>query len=281
MNRKLTVVALAAVCSGGLAPLAAEEPAGLPKVLQIYREEVKPGKGAAHEKLEAGWPAAFRKAGVDAYYLAMTSNRQAWFVTPWESFGAAEKAGKAMDANAVLAAEQAQLSTQDGELISDVNGIWATLQKDISYRTDWDTAKMRYFVVTTVRLNPGYGAEYESIRKLVNEAHDKAKVDEHWGIYQVQVGASAGTYLIFAPMASMAEMDKLDEMHGKAYQEALGEQTRQRLRDFTRVGVKSSETQIFSFSPKMSFLSKEFMARDPEFWSPKPAAAPAKKDEKK
>jgi hypothetical protein len=32
------------------------------KVLQIFREQVKPGKGAAHETVEAGWPKAFAKA---------------------------------------------------------------------------------------------------------------------------------------------------------------------------------------------------------------------------
>jgi hypothetical protein len=53
-----------------------------------------------------GWPAAFRKAGATtANYLAMTMAGEAWFVTPWESFAAAEKEQKAFDANATLTAE--------------------------------------------------------------------------------------------------------------------------------------------------------------------------------
>jgi len=65
------------------------------------------------------------------------------------------------------------------------------------------------------------------------------------------------------------------------YQDALGEETRGRLRDFSRVAVKSSETKLFQFSPRMSYLSKEMADRSPEFWNPKPPSAPVKRDEKK
>ena len=55
-----------------------------PKVLQIFVESVKPGKGSAHEKVEPGWPAAFRKAKWPTHYLAMTSMSgpgEAWFLS--------------------------------------------------------------------------------------------------------------------------------------------------------------------------------------------------------
>jgi hypothetical protein len=61
-----------------------------PKVLQIFVESVKPGKGAAHEKVETGWPAAFRKAKWPSHYLAMTSMSgpgEAWYLGGYESYG--------------------------------------------------------------------------------------------------------------------------------------------------------------------------------------------------
>jgi hypothetical protein len=74
-------------------------------------------------------------------------------------------------------------------------------------------------------------------------------------------------------------------MHGKAYQEALGEENRGRIRDLQGGAVQSSSSQVFAFSPKMSYVSKEFASGDPDYWTPKPAAAakvPAmKKEEKK
>ena len=32
------------------------------------------------------------------------------------------------------------------------------------------------------------------------------------------------------------------------------------------------ESLLFAIDPKMSYVSKEFAAGDPEFWTPKPAA---------
>jgi hypothetical protein len=279
MKKILTLVPAVAFCLGGASLPAEDAPSRIPKILQIFQEEVKPGKGAAHEKVEAGWPAAFRKAGSPGYYLAMTATGQAWFVTPWDSFAGAEKENKAIDANAALTAELERLSAADGDLLSKVNGMWAVHREELSYRPDWDTAKMRYFSVTTIRLNPGYGRDFIQARKIVNEGHDKAKLDERWATYEVVAGAPSGTYLIFQPHASLAEWDAIEVPHGKPYQDALGEDNQKRLRDFSREGVKSSESVLFSFSPKMSFLSKEFMERDPDYWMPKPAApARAKKE---
>ena len=190
--------------------------------------------------------------------------------------------GKADDADTALTAELDRLWAIDGEMLTKSGQMTVVLNEDLGYRADWDTAKMRYYAVTVVRLQPGYGRDYEQLRKLVNAAHDKAKVEERWSVYEVIAGAPDDTYIFFSPLASLAEWDKYEAMHGKDYQEALGEDGRNRLRDFNRVAVKSSETKLFSLSPKMSYLPKEMMDRDPDFWTPKPAAAtPAKKEEKK
>jgi hypothetical protein len=261
--------------------LAAEAPVGTkrPPILQIFREHVKPGRQPAHAKNEAGWPAALRKANNKGYYLAMTSATEAWYLNPRESFAAAEAQAKEDEANTALTAELDRLWAQDGELLQSASTLNTVLNEGLSYRADWDTAKVRYYSVTIVRLQPGYGREYEQLRKLVNAAHDKAKVEERWVVYEVLTGAPDDTYIFMSPLATLAEWDKYDAMHGKEYQDALGEDGRSRLREFSRTAVKSSETQLFSFSPSMSYLPKEMMDRDPAFWSPKPAAP--KKDEKK
>ena len=40
-----------------------------PPLLQIFREEVKVGRGGAHTQTEAGWPRAFVKAGIKNYHV--------------------------------------------------------------------------------------------------------------------------------------------------------------------------------------------------------------------
>lgn len=284
--KKMLVPAVALVLGvGSVVPAPAEEPAigtRRPKILQIFREEIKPGRQAAHEKSEAGWPAALRKANSKGFYLGLTSDNEAWFLNPFPSYAAAEAQGKEDEANPALGAEVDRLWAADGEMLTKAGSMTTELNEGLSFRADWDTAKIRYYEVTVVRLQPGYGREFEELRKLVNAAHEKAKVDERWSVYEVVTGAPHDTYVFFAPLTSLAELDKSEAMHGKEYQEALGEGTRNRLREFSRAAVKSSETRLFRLNPKMSYLPKEFTDRDPAFWTPKPPPAPAgKKDEKK
>lgn len=286
MKKLLAPLSALVLCVGSVAAVAAADaPIGTkrPKVLQILREEVKPGRGPAHQKNEAGWPAALRKANNKGYYLAMTGGSEAWFLNPYESFAAVEAQAKSDQANVPLTGELDRLWAQDGEMLSNTSSLTAVLNEGLGYRADWDTAKMRYYAVTLVRLQPGYGRDYEQVRKLVNAAHDKAKVDERWSVYEVITGAPDDTYIFFSPLASLAEWDKYDAMHGKEYQDALGDDGQKRVREFNRDAVKSSETRLFEFNTKMSYLPKELTDRDPEFWTPKPVApaAPAKKDVKK
>jgi len=283
MRKTLTLVSSVAVCLGGLAPPAiAQAPVGTerPKVLQIFVEETKPGRGPAHEKMEKSWADAVRKGGDKSFYLGMTFGSKAWFLFPRASFVAVEQADKEAAANTALTAEVERIQALDGDLLSGASGMWAVYRPELSYRADWDVAKMRNYRVSVIRLNPGYGRDFEQVSKITNEAHEKLKLDEHWSVYQVVAGAPDGTHIILFPMASLAEWDKVEQMHGKAYQEALGDANRDRLRDFQRVGVRGSETMLFTFSPKMSYLPKEFIDRDPEFWAPKQTPVP-KKEEKK
>jgi hypothetical protein len=53
----------------------------------------------------------------------------------------------------------------------------------------------------------------------------------------------------------------------------MGERNRQRLDALAPEVVQSSESLLFAFNPRMSYVSKEFAAGDPEFWNPKPASA--------
>ncbi len=280
----LFVAACLLLSAGSLALAQEQAPSGPPKVLQIFREEVKPGKGAAHEKVEAGWPRAFANAKSPTHYFAMvsvTGPSEAWFVTGFDSLAAWEKDRLDTEKNTALTAELDQLGEKDGELLSGVRSIVATYREDLSYRpTGVNIGQMRYFYVTTFRIRPGHQKDYIDANKIVRDAHEKANVPEHWAVFQVTSGMPSGTYLSFQPLKSLAEVDAFPQTHGKAYQDAIGEEGRQKLRELASAGTLSSETTIFAFSPKMSYVSKETAAADPEFWTPKPAveaAAVAKK----
>src|SRR5688572_6692681 len=96
------------------------EPNDPPSLLVIYREEVRPGKAAAHTANEQAWAAAFTKGQAPIQWLGMTTiagPNEAWFISPYDSYAAFQKVNNAMKASAALTAEQDKFSAQESELL--------------------------------------------------------------------------------------------------------------------------------------------------------------------
>lgn len=251
-----------------------------PNVLVIGREVIKPGKGAIHEKWEAGWPKAFAKANWSQHYLAMSSmtgQGRALYLTGYESMAAWEKDFQAIGKNAALTAELDMLAAKDGEYLEELRTATFAYMPELSYKPDVPVAGTRYFLIVSIQLKPGHGDHFVATRKLAREAHEKAGLADHFAVYRLTAGRSSDFYLIFIPMKSLAEMDAFSTVHGKAYQEALGEDGQKKMSDFSAQGVESTELQLFALSPKMSYVSKEWMDADPDFWKPAPVVKPAAK----
>jgi hypothetical protein len=266
-------------------PLRAAEspvPPGPPKVLQIYREEVKAGKGAAHLKVEKSFVAAFARANWPSNYLAMTAvtgPSEAWFLTGYASFAAWEKDRNDTDKNKALTAEMDRLLEKDGELLTNTRSLVAVLREDLSAGGPVDIAKMRYFRLLTFRVRPGHENDFQDAVKIVRSAYEKAKVELPWAVYQISGGMPVPTFMIFFPMKSLSEIDTAFT-HAGAIREAEGPENEKALKKMASDGYATVESNIFAFSPAMSYPSKEFVARNPEFWTPKQIskpAAPAKK----
>ena len=250
-----------------------------PNYLQIFREEVKVGHGPAHGKTEAGWPRAFAKANWPTRYVAMTSvtgPSEAWYVTAWESVAAWEKDTAATAANPALQAELDRLSAEDGQHLSNARSILLRYRADLSHRPGVNLPSQRYLSITVVRIRPGRNEDFEASRKITVEAHVKAGVNDNHSVFQVMSGMPSGTFLIISPMKSLATIDANSQIHGQAYQDALGDAGRKRLAELSASGTISAETNYFAFSPAMSYPPKEYIDGDPAFWAPKPAKAPAK-----
>jgi hypothetical protein len=273
------------VLSLGASSLLAQAPpaSGPPKVLQIFREEVKPGKIVAHEKWETGWPRAFAKAGWTTYYLGITSvsgPNEAWFLTGYDSFAAWEKDRANLDNTAALKAEDDRLSQGDGEFLSGARSIVAALREDLSSKTSIKLGTMRYFRIVTYRVRPGHETDFADAAKIVRDAYEKAKVDVPWAAYQIVSGMPGPTFLVFLPMKSLEEIDAA-QARSKTIQEAEGEENAKKLQKLASDGFLSSESNLFAFNPKMSYIAPETASADPAFWTPKPAAAPAAKEKAK
>jgi hypothetical protein len=247
-----------------------------PKVLTITREAVKTGKSSAHEKWEEGWPKAYAKAKWSTHYLAMTAitgESRVLFLTPYDSMAAWEEDVRAQDKNPDLSAANEALGAKNGDFLSDSKTAVFTLMPELSYQQELPAAGIRGFMVVAQTVKPGHGKHYEEIRKMVKAAHEKAGLKEHYTVYHVSAGANSGLYLIFIPIKGLADVDQFDALHGQAYKDALGEEGQNKITEFGMQGLESSETQLFVFSPRMSYAPKAWVDAEPDFWAPKPSPA--------
>jgi hypothetical protein len=254
-------------------------------LLAIYREEVRPGKAAAHAINETAWAAAFAKAQVPVHWLGMTSiagPSEAWFLEAHDSYAAFEKMQQAVDGNAALRAESDRFSAADGELLSRSSTIIARYRPALSYQADYKRPDTRYMSVDVVRVKPGRVGQFTEVWREIVEAHKKSDMKEHWVVYQVETGMADATFLFLYPRKSLAEIDAAGPSHGAAaYRDAVGEGGRARSRAMNEAAVDFSQTYLFRLDPAMSTLPKNWSEADP-FWN-RPAAVSAQsgKGEKK
>jgi len=244
---------------------------GPPKVLSIFREEIKAGRGSAHQNLETGYVRALQKAKWPVYSLAMTpavGGTDAWFITAYDSFASMEKDRRDSEKNAQMSADFDRLDAQDAEFRTGQRSMLFVLNEALSYGGNFDVSQMRYFSVNTVRVRPGHDQEWQEARKILVEAVKKANPNAHSLVYGVAAGMPNGTYLVFTPRKSLAEMDPNPAI-GKAVQDAIGEDNAKKRQKLLADSVISTETIIYGFSPKMSYVPKEWAKTGGDFWTPK------------
>lgn len=247
-----------------------------PKVLSIFREEIKAGRGSAHVKVEVGYVRALEKAKWPVYSLAMTpavGGTDAWFMTAYDSFAAMEQDRVNMDKNAQLSADFERLDAMDADFRTGQRSIVCSLVEALTWGANFDVTQMRYFSVTTVRVRPGHDEEYREARRLLGEAVKKANPNAHSVLYVVNAGMPGGTYLIFTPRKSLAELDPNPAV-GRAVQDALGEDNAKKRQKLLAESVMSTDTSIYAFSPRMSYVPKEWAKTGGDFWAPKPPPRP-------
>jgi hypothetical protein len=274
------------VMFGCLGTIAAQEtPGGMhnpPKILNILREFTKPGKnGMSHEKTESAFVKAMTAAKSPSHYLAVDSlsgKPRSLFLTGFESFEAMEKEERDVEKNPAFMAALDHAGVVDGELLSDTDSGDFAFREDLSLRPAVDIAHMRFFEISLFHIKPGHDKDWEKLVKMYQSGFEKMQ-DVHWAMYEAVYGQQDGTFVIFNPMKSLAEVDR-NFPNGKRFEDAMGEEGMKKLSELTAAAVESSQTNLFEFNPRMSYVGEDWIKANPDFWKPKPAAAKSKKEEK-
>lgn len=283
-------VSILALSFGQAVAQTPEESHGPPKVLLFVREDIKPGMMASHNKHAATFAGIFSRLQTPNHRIAMVpvagSENEVVYLTGCDSFADLEKVLNETDkkmstANASTQSELDRLDKEAASLHAGMRDIMAVYRPELSFNPSAPIPQMRYFSVSTVRVRPGSEAKYmDYIQKIMNVARSKAKLPDtyHIAVYQVISGAPGGTFLVFRPMKSLAE---LDNPIGRTVRNAM---TEDMLKDADKAygeSVMSSETATYAFMPRLSFLPKEFTSMDSAFWTPQSQVAASPKPKKR
>ena len=252
----------------------------IPKVLQITREFVKPGKaGAVHDKAESAFVQAMTRAKWPTRYLGMTSlsgKSRALFLTWYDSFEAWEKDTKAVEKNSALMSALDRASMADGELLDSLDQGVFVFNEELSLRPRPDLSQMRYLDISVYHVRPGHGKDWNDLVKMVRSGYEKAVPEAHWGVFAQQFGGDGGTYLVLTARKSLSEVDRAF-LDSKQFRDAMGEDGMKKLNELVAVTIESSQHNLFAFNPRMSYVADEWIKADPDYWKPKAAAAPVAK----
>jgi hypothetical protein len=269
-------LALAAALAS-VAP-AQEKKAGVmapPKVLNISREFVKPGKGGPpHDRSESAFVKAMTAAKWPTQYLGLDSlsgKARSLFLTGYDSFDAWEKDVKATAKNATLSAALGKAFEADGALLDGYDqSVWM-FREDLSRNPGADIAHTRYFEFEVFKIKPGHEEDWYAGVKLVQDAYAKGIPEGHWDMFQLVYGGSP-EFVVITPLKSAAEIDK-NFASGKQFADALGTDGMKKLNELSAASFESFETHLFAVNPHMSYVDEETAKQDPEFWRPKSATS--------
>ena len=262
-------------CGAMMAQDMAQETMGPPKILVIGREFTKPGRdGAPHEKTESAFVSALTAAKWPTHYLAMTSlsgKPRALFMFGYPSFEAWEKDNHEMMKNATLSAALDRANMADGENLSEVENSVYLYDPELSLHAG-SVVHSRYFEISQYYVKPGHRAEWLELVKLYVDGY-KGIPDANWATYESYYGEdNGGVYLSISKMTSLEE-DDASMNDDKKFAMAIGPEKLKRVRELTALCIDKQQTNLFEFSPKMSYPDEEWIKADP-YWKPK-AAAPA------
>jgi hypothetical protein len=272
----LRTLPLMFLISGTGAALAQTLPTTQPNMITIVREEVKVGRIAEHQKIEAGWPAAFEKAKSPYYYLALVSTTgptEAWYISAFESNAAIGDSMKREDSDPVLSAELARLQRADADVVSGVRMMQASARKDLSFGTFPDITKERFFEITWFRVRPGHEAQFEAAGKAYGASAKRADANSSYRVYEITAGVPGPTYLVISSVPSYADFDRMTT-DGEKTMKGFNPDEGTAMQKFMLEGVLNMETQRFKLDPVQSYVPKEVRSQDTAFWMPKKPAAP-------
>lgn len=243
------------------------------KYLFLSNVELKPEQGDAYAKLEADEVQAMRAAGAPSHYVAMWSitgaGTHVLYFHGFESFADLQKGHDDTVAMTKLGDTLKADNAQEAPLVAERHASIYSWEKDLSLGDPIDLSKMRFMRIILFHVRSGHDQDFEHVVKLFVKAYQSAIPEARWAMFEKMYGVgSDNTYILATPMESLSVVD---DMHnsGKKFRDAVGEDQLHALRSGMDTAVESSESDLFAFGSKISYVPDSWLSSSPDFWGKK------------
>ena len=237
-----------------------------PNTLLLYRADLVPGKETAYAQTESDIARGYANAKIPVYWLALqstTGSPHVLYFDGFDTFAEIEKAGTDVAEGLNTYPEIASLQQKLQEFVTATRTVMAFRRDDLSYHLNKiDVAKARYVRVTIFQLRPGYEDEFADAFRARARIHETNDIATPWMIYQAHSGLMLPAFLEFQPMDSLGEIDDALDREKKGRHASVEKRPSpaQKWMKDTKVSI---ETQIYSVSLAMSYLSAQSVAAVP------------------
>ena len=244
---------------------------GPSKYIYLSSVSVKPGSMAQFTKLEQARIADLRAAKSPTHFLTMeqiTGSGMLISISGFDSFADLQKDHDQVYGNEELASKLHANSAARGALVREVHDSIYRYRKDLSLHEDRSLEDMRFMRMWVVKVKPGHNADFENIAK----AEAKALGSEegvHWAVFEKMYGQGSGSvFLVATPMKSLADVDeRIARM--KTIRSSVGEGLVHLVMSAESKSISMSESDLFAFAPKMSYVPDSWLTASPDFWGKK------------
>ncbi len=245
---------------------------GPSKYLYLSNVALKPDQGDTYGKLEGAEVDALRAAKAPSHYVAMWSITGGDHVLYFHGFDSFADLEKNHDETMAMSKLQDTLKADDAQeaaLVAEHHGSIYSFEKELSLNASVDLAKMRFMRILLFHVRSGQDQEFRRVVKLFVKAYQSALPEARWAVFQKMYGqGSDNTYILCTPMEALAYVDGMVGSD-KKFSEGVGEDQLHMLIKAADAAVESSESDLFAFGAKISYVPDSWLTSSPDFWGKK------------
>ncbi len=242
------------------------------KYLYLSNVELKANQSGAYAKLESDEVQALRGANAPSHYFAMwsiTGGSRVLYMHGFESFGEMQKAHDDTAAMSKLEETLSADNAAEAPMIAARSSSIYSYEKDLSLGSPIDISTMRFMRIILFHVRRGHGQDWEHTVKLMIKAYQSSLPEARWAMFEKMYGmGSDNVFILVTPMESLSVVDTMRE-NGKKFRDSVGEDQLQMLRKSLAADVESSDSNLFAFAPRISYVPDSWVTTSPDFWGKK------------